>query len=106
MNSRTRGQDFLSDISSLVNRVRTSELVTYGDEPEGSSVSDQHSIVVGTISVPVTSALSASAVPFAPASASAPTSVSGSEPASQPTYAAVCEEITPLTASVSNSREV
>ena len=72
--SRARGQDFLTDISALVGRMRTLELVTFGENDPSPFV--QESIVVGTISVPVSSALSASAAEFAPASVSAPASAS------------------------------
>ena len=81
MSSRTRGQDFLTDISSLVGRVRTLELVTFGEDESPPSV--QESIVVGSISVPVSSSLSATAAAFAPAavSASVPISAPVAEPA-------------------------
>lgn len=90
----------MGDISSLVNRVRTLELVTYGEDE--SSASDRGSIVVGSTSVPATSALSASAASFAPASAS--TSVSA--PTLPVSFSAVVGDLVPLTASVSDSREV
>ena len=81
MSGRARGQDFLTDISSLVGRVRTLELVTFGEDESPPSV--QEAIVVGSIYEPVSSALSATAAPFAPAaiSASVPNSVPVSEPA-------------------------
>ena len=59
MSGRVRGQEFLTDIGSLVTRVRTLELDTFGETDSTPSV--QESIVVGSISVPVSSTLSASA---------------------------------------------
>ena len=52
--SRARGQDFLTDISSLVDRVKTLELVTFGDDNSAPPVQD--AFTVGSISVPVSSA--------------------------------------------------
>src|SRR3569623_448951 len=47
--SRARGQDFLTDISSLVDRVKTLELVTFGDDNSAPPVQD--AFTVGSISV-------------------------------------------------------
>lgn len=82
MSGRVRGQGFLTDISSLVTRVRTLELVTFGETDSTPSV--QESILVGSISVPVSSTLSASAAAFVPVaqSVSAPESVSTTDPVS------------------------
>lgn len=69
MSSRVRGQEFLTDISSLVDRVTTLELVTFGDENSAPPVQDSFS--VGSISVPLSSSLSASASAFVPSAQSA-----------------------------------
>ena len=108
MSGRSRGQDFLTDISSLVGRVRTLELVTFGEDESPPSVqpSVQDCIVVGEISVPVSSALSATAAAFAPAA------ISGSVPISVPVAAPVVSTIpapantASSSALVSDSRKV
>src|SRR3569623_1093153 len=74
--SRNRRQDFLTDISSLVDRVKTLELVTFGDDNSAPPVQD--AFTVGSISVPVSSSLSASAAAFVPSAHSASASVSDS----------------------------
>lgn len=106
MSGRVRGQDFLTDISSLVGRVRTLELVTFGEDESPPSV--QESIVVGSISVPVSSALSATAAEFAPAaiSASAPASASASVSVASSSLSTPPEILTPSSALVSDSRKV
>ena len=76
MSGRARGQDFLTDISSLVDRVRTLELVTFGDDNSAPPVQD--AFTVGSISVPVSSTLSASAAAFVPSAHSASDPVSES----------------------------
>ena len=77
MSSQVRGQDKMSDIGSLVDRVRTLELVTFGDSESVPPVQD--AFTVGPISVSVSSTLSASAAAFVATaqstSASASTSV-------------------------------
>ena len=101
--SRARGRDFLTDISALVGRVRTLELVTFGEDEPSPTV--QESIVIGTISVPVSSALSASAAEFAPASVSAPASASASSVSVSLATASSSVGLTP-SAPVSTPREV
>ena len=76
MSGQGRGQDFLQDIGSLVDRVRTLELVTYGDSNPAPPVQD--TFTVGSVSVPVSSALSASAAVFAPSAQSVPVSAPAS----------------------------
>ena len=109
--SRVRGQALLTDISSLVDRVKTLELVTFGDDNSAPPVQD--AFTVGSISVPVSSALSASAAVYVPSAQSTSASVSSSvvdlAASSSQVY------VTPLaerlrggapTASVSNSESV
>ena len=76
MSSQNRGQDFLSDIGALVDRVRTLELVTFGDNNSAPPVQD--TFTVGSVSVPVSSALSATAAAFVPTAQSVSASVSTS----------------------------